>query len=212
MNFDDIKKQWDNDSPRNMNVRVDLEKVEAANKMLRDLLKGLKRGLISRAISIVVILIIPLLAPYTINGVVAFIYFFLVFYMLVTTAMNFIRYRHFIVATRDYEISSSKEKLLKVYYELKYFQESNVLTTIIDTPSGIGLLFILFSKENSVKYFDQLLNPYAHIPSNSSLLMWTVLLVVCSLLFTAIIVYFFQLKYYDEKMKQIKEVLDDLEE
>ena len=212
MNFDELKKQWDNQSANEVEINPDLEKLKSANNILEELRKQIKNEFYLVAVSILFLFFIPIVPMYKISGITTVFYYFLVFYMLLGTVINYVRFFHFIKVTKEYEVNSSRDMLMKVYYELKYALDTYIVTTIVATPSGIGLYFILFSFGNSEKYFNQLVNFSETYQSNLMFFVWILLLIICSILLIGAILYFMYVKYYGKRLKQIKQILDDLEE
>lgn len=212
MNFDELKKQWDNQSANEVEINPDLEKLKSANNILEELRKQIKNEFYLVAVSILFLFFIPIVPMYKISGITTVFYYFLVFYMLLGTVINYVRFFHFIKVTKEYEVNSSRDMLMKVYYELKYALDTYIVTTIVATPSGIGLYFILFSFGNSENYFNQLVNFSETYQSNPMFFVWILLLIICSILLIGAILYFMYVKYYGKRLKQIKQILDDLEE
>ena len=212
MNFDELKKQWDNQSGDEVQINPDLEKLKSANNILEELRKQIKNEFYLVAVSILFLFFIPIVPMYKISGITTVFYYFLVFYMLLGTVINYVRFFHFIKVTKEYEVNSSRDMLMKVYYELKYALDTYIVTTIVATPSGIGLYFILFSFGNSENYFNQLVNFSETYQSNPMFFVWILLLIICSILLIGAILYFMYVKYYGKRLKQIKQILDDLEE
>lgn len=212
MNFDELKKQWDNQSGDEVQINPDLEKLKSANNILEELRKQIKNEFYLVAVSILFLFFIPIVPMYKISGITTVFYYFLVFYMLLGTVINYVRFFHFIKVTKEYEVNSSRDMLMKVYYELKYALDTYIVTTIVATPSGIGLYFILFSFGNSENYFNQLVNFSETYQSNLMFFVWILLLIICSILLIGAILYFMYVKYYGKRLKQIKQILDDLEE
>lgn len=212
MNFDELKKQWDNQSGDEVQINPDLEKLKSANNILEELRKQIKNEFYLVAVSILFLFFIPIVPMYKISGITTVFYYFLVFYMLLGTVINYVRFFHFIKVTKEYEVNSSRDMLMKVYYELKYALDTYIVTTIVATPSGIGLYFILFSFGNSEKYFNQLVNFSETYQSNPMFFVWILLLIICSILLIGAILYYMYVKYYGKRLKQIKQILDDLEE
>ena len=212
MNFDELKKQWDNQSIEDVVIDSDLEKLNSANTILEDLRKKIKNEFLVTLLSILFLLIIPYISSYKISGITTFFYYFLLFYVVISTIINYVRFYHFYKLSKEYEINSSKNMLMKVYYELKYALDTNVITSIVSIPSGIGLYFILFSFGKSEEYLNQLINFSETLNSNPMFLFWMLLLIIGSILFIGAMVYYMYVKYYGVRLKHIKQILDDLEE
>ncbi|MDM1524023.1 hypothetical protein OBK28_01825 [Empedobacter falsenii] len=212
MNFDELQKQWDNQSSEDVKIQKDLKNLNTANNIFEDLRKKIKTELIITIISFAFLFVIPIVPIYKINGVVTFFYYFFIFYLLIAAIVTYLRFYHFYKISKDYEINSSKELLLKVYYELKYALDTYFITTIIATPNGIGLYFILFSFGNSEKYFAQLMNFSETFNSNPKFFIWLLLLIVFSIVFVGGLLYYMYVIYYGSRLKLIKEILNQLEE
>jgi len=212
MNFDELKKQWDSQSSDEVVINPNLEKLKSANNILEDLRKMIRKEFIIVIISIIFLFIIPFIPTYKINGVTTWIYYFLVFYMVLASVINSVRFYHFYKTTKEYEVNSSKEMLLKVYYELKYALDTYLVTTIVATPSGIGLYFILLSFGNTEKYFNQLINVSETLQTNPIFFVYIGLLVLGTFLIIGVILYYMYVIYYGSRLKHIKQILDDLKE
>ena len=212
MNFDDLQKEWNNQSSGDLNIDPNLDKLKSANNILEELRKKIKGELVAVILSIIFLLLVPYISIYKVDGISAIFYYFFMFYMILGSVITYVRFFHFFKVSKQYEINSSREALLKVYYELKYALDTYLITTIVATPSGIALYFILFSFGNTEKYFQQLINVSETMNTNPIFYVYILLLVVLSLLFIGILVYWFYVKIYGKRLNQIKQILDDLDE
>ncbi len=212
MNFDELQKEWNSQSSEDVKINKDFNNLKIANNILEDVRRKIKTELSITILSFAFLFVIPLVPLYKINGVAVFFYYFFIFYLLIAAIVTYLRFYHFYKISKDYEINSSKEMLLKVYYELKYALDTYFITTIIATPNGIGLYFILFSFGNSEKYFAQLMNFSETLNSNPTFFIWIFLLIVLSIVFVGGILYYMYAIYYGSKLKLIKEILNQLEE
>ena len=212
MNFDELQKQWDNQSSDEVKIDKDLKNLKTANNILEDLRRKIKNEFIVTILSFAFLFVIPLVPLYKINGVATFFYYFFIFYLLIAGIVTYMRFFHFYKISKEYEVNSSKENLLKVYYELKYALDTYLVTTIIATPNGIGLYFILFSFGGSEKYFKQLMNFSETLNSNPTFFIWLILLIIFSIAVVGGILYYMYAIYYGSRLKLIKEILNQLEE
>ncbi|WP_312557709.1 hypothetical protein [Empedobacter brevis] len=212
MNFDELQKQWDNQSSEGVKIKKDFDQLKSASNILEDLRKKIKAELWVVVFSIIFILVVPYISLYKINGISVFFYYFFSFYLLLGSIINYVRFYHFYKISKDFELNSSKEMLLKVYYELKYALDTYLVTTIVATPSGIGLYFIIFSFGNSEKFFNQIIHISETIKTNPNFILWMIALVIGSIVIIGVILYYMYVKYYGTKLTQIKQILDQLEE
>lgn len=212
MNFDELQKQWDNQSSEGVKIKKDFDQLKSASNILEDLRKKIKVELWVVVFSIIFILVMPYISLYKINGISVFFYYFFSFYLVLGSIINYVRFYHFYKISKDFELNSSKEMLLKVYYELKYALDTYLVTTIVATPSGIGLYFIIFSFGNSEKFFNQIIHISETIKTNPNFILWMIALVIGSIVIIGVILYYMYVKYYGAKLKQIKQILDQLEE
>lgn len=212
MNFDELKKQWDNQSSDEVVINPNLERLQSANNILEDLRKMIRRENTMVLFSILFLLFIPYIPSYKINGVTTVFYYILMFYMTLASLINSIRFYHFYKLTKAYEVNSSKDMLLKVYYELKYALDTYLVTTIVATPSGIGLYFIFFSFGKSEKYFNQLVHASETFHNNPMFFGWILLIVVFGLALIGALLYYMYVKFYGKRLKHIKQILDELED
>ncbi|GEM53105.1 hypothetical protein HX001_10725 [Empedobacter brevis] len=212
MNFDELQKQWDNQSSEGVKIKKDFDQLKSASNILEDLRKKIKVELWVVVFSIIFILVMPYISLYKINGISVFFYYFFSFYLVLGSIINYVRFYHFYKISKDFELNSSKEMLLKVYYELKYALDTYLVTTIVATPSGIGLYFILFSFGNSEKFFNQIIHISETIKTNPNFILWMIALVIGTIVIIGVILYYMYVKYYGSKLKQIKQILDQLED
>lgn len=212
MNFDELQKQWDNQSSEGVKIKKDFDQLKSASNILEDLRKKIKVELWVVVFSIIFILVMPYISLYKINGISVFFYYFFSFYLVLGSIINYVRFYHFYKISKDFELNSSKEMLLKVYYELKYALDTYLVTTIVATPSGIGLYFILFSFGNSEKFFNQIIHISETIKTNPNFILWMIALVIGTIVIIGMILYYMYVKYYGSKLKQIKQILDQLED
>ncbi|MGV0829767.1 hypothetical protein ACTS9C_13050 [Empedobacter brevis] len=212
MNFDELQKQWDNQSSEGVKIKKDFDQLKSASNILEDLRKKIKAELWVVVFSIIFILVMPYISLYKINGISVFFYYFFSFYLVLGSIINYVRFYHFYKISKDFELNSSKEMLLKVYYELKYALDTYLVTTIVATPSGIGLYFILFSFGNSEKFFNQIIHISETIKTNPNFILWMIALVIGTIVIIGVILYYMYVKYYGSKLKQIKQILDQLED
>ena len=212
MNFDELQKQWDNQSSEGVKIKKDFDQLKSASNILEDLRKKIKVELWVVVFSIIFILVMPYISLYKINGISVFFYYFFSFYLVLGSIINYVRFYHFYKISKDFELNSSKEMLLKVYYELKNALDTYLVTTIVATPSGIGLYFILFSFGNSEKFFNQIIHISETIKTNPNFILWMIALVIGTIVIIGVILYYMYVKYYGSKLKQIKQILDQLED
>lgn len=209
MNFDELKNKWDKQKHDTLQIKQDLNSISSMNESLNKIKKEHRVGLIMRIISMVLLLIFPLLPYYHISGFVSIFYYFLIFYLIISTVYSCLRYYQFVRAINDYEVSSSFNHLTKVYYSYKYYRDTSLLAAIIDTPSGIGLLFILLAKEKTEDYFNKLITDSLELQLITKSIIVTILLTVI-VVFT--IVYWLYQNYDGKRLKAIKQVLEELEQ
>lgn len=212
MNLDDFKNKWNQQNDDGLHINQDLNNISSTKETLNIIKKEHRKGLIMRGVSILLLLFSPLWANYYFSSLTLIFYYFFLTYLIISTLYTILRYHQFVKASNDFEVTSSLNHLLKVYYSYKYYSDTNVLAAIIDTPSGIGLLFILFAREKSEEYFNKLIAHSSTVDSNSSsiLLIIAVILLLSVIIF--VMVYWLHQKFDGKKLKAIKDVIDELEQ
>lgn len=208
MNFDEIKKKWDQQSIDNINIDVDLNKSSSINQLLYEVKSEHKKGLIMRCIALLWLFIFPLLLEEVLAGSILLFYYFFLTYFIISTLYNIIRYLQFVRSIGEFEDLASYNFLTKVYYSYKYYRDTSILVAIIDTPSGIGLLFIMLAREDTALYFNKLLGLS---DEQSSIPTAIIMTIIASLIIVIIMVYWLHQKYDGKKLKAIKEVLDEFD-
>ena len=212
MNFDNLKKQWDNQSADEVIINPNLEKLESANNVIEDVVKKIKNEFILVVLSFIFLLILPFIPHYKIDGITTVFYYFFMFYILIGSFINYIRFYHFYKLTKVYQLNTSKDMLMKVYYELKYALDTYLVTSIVTMPSGIGLYFIVFSFGNSEKYISYFGDISRTYNSNPMFFVYILALIFGTIIFIGAFVYYMYVKYYGKRLKHIKDILNSLEE
>jgi MFS superfamily sulfate permease-like transporter len=212
MNLDDFKNKWDQQKNDELHINRDLNNISSMNDILDNIKKEHKKGLVMRGASMLILLFFPLWTDSFFSNLTLIFYYFFLTYLIISTLYTIFRYHQFVKSSDDYEVTSSLSHLVKVYYSYKYYSDTNVLASVIDTPSGIGLLFILLAREKSEYYFNKLIAPSSTIgPIPSTILVILAIILLC-IIIVCCMVYWLHQKNDRQKLSAIKQVINELEQ
>lgn len=212
MNLDDFKNKWNQQKNEELHINRDLNNVSSMNDILDNIKKEHKKGLVMRGASMLILLFFPLWTDSFFSNLTLIFYYFFLTYLIISTLYTILRYHQFVKSSGDYEVTSSLNHLIKVYYSYKYYSDTHVLASVIDTPSGIGLLFILLAREKSEYYFNKLIAPYSTVgPIPSTILVIIAIILLC-IVIVCYMVYWLHQKNDRQKLNAIKQVINELEQ
>ena len=207
MNFDELKKKWDQQTGDVIKIKEEsMKKTVSISDAIR---KSYKKETIYTIIAVAFLLSIPLFE--NLNRITMIIYYILLLQTILVTILSSKRFYVFTQMTADKSVFSSKESLLKIYYELKFAIDTYRSFSYIMIIPSILLYFILIGREHAEDWFMKYYHLGQTLQTDPSFLLWNALGLIAFL--------FFVLFYADRRLKkryitplqEIKQVLDDFD-
>lgn len=195
MNFDELKKQWDNQSPEEIKVCVDLEKVQMVNTVIERVQKTWRKIFFQQVIGFCVLFIMPFVLKNINHWIVLLLLFFYAAILAFPSRIIFLFYKE------SYKMEfNSLRNINWFYYNYKFsiemFKIYNYISYVIVIISIVlyYLLNVSFMNKIDLKSILFLLG------------MFSLILVVNLFKVNSSIK-----RNHEEPLSQLKEVLDELE-
>ncbi|MFD2743658.1 MULTISPECIES: hypothetical protein [Sphingobacterium] len=208
MNFDEIKKQWDQQAGDLVQVRpASLQKTQSILETIR---KNFKRELIYTSIALIFLLTIPFYEDF--HEVIVIVYYLIILQVVLITISHFKNIHRITRIDRNPYILNSKENLQQVYYELKYTIELQRRMIFFMAPLSTMIYFILIGRENAMQWFSNYYHFTDTLDKNPWFFVWNLLGLAT---FLAFVMYRSSVqieKRYGTPLTEIKSVLEDIEE
>lgn len=203
MNFNELQKQWNNEPTDKIHVPNTIDTLREAQTPIDKVRKKMKMDFFTQIILLVAIGFAPLIFNFS-KEVTAL---FIPFYVIMAGFMSYYYYKFFVFYKKSYDMSfDSRKNLLWFYYELKLNIELYKALTYIMFFLGFsfGVLFGMITKDHSK--IDNLLSGFED--KTQVLIIFIVVMVV----FSFFMAEFIPRWYYGKHLKQVKSVLDQLDE
>lgn len=207
MNFDELKAQWDNDSNNDIHVPENLDQLKAAQTPIDAVRKKMKNEFFLQ----IIFLIIGAFAPviFDMSSILTIVFFFC--YGLMVTFTSYYFYKFFVFYKKSYDLNyDTRKNLLWFYYELKLnielYKALNYILFFIGFIMGV-LLFVALKAsgtEVEIPMLDKIIDKFR--------VWYFVGMFVFSLLFSFGLAELIPRLYYGKYLKQIKTILEDLDE
>lgn len=210
MNFDELQKQWNNQSSDG--VQINKESLHKTKSIIEKVNNNFKNEFIIWIICLIFLIIVPFIKFYNITGILAFFYFFFVFQIFISSISYYRKFYAFRKSTKENDSFKSKENILKTYYELKFAVESYRAACYFLIPQMLGLYFILFTREKAEFYLDKVLELNNTINEEPLFIIKIVLIGISMLIFVIALSEWMINYYYGKNLKQLKKVIEDFEE
>lgn len=203
MNFNELQKQWNDEPTDKIHVPNTIDTLREAQTPIDKVRKKMKMDFFTQIILLVAVGFSPLIFNFS-KEVTAL---FIPFYGIMAGFMSYYYYKFFVFYKKSYDMSfDSRKNLLWFYYELKLNIELYKALTYIMFFLGFsfGVLFGMITKDHSK--IDNLLSGFED--KTQVLIIFIVVMVV----FSFFMAEFIPRWYYGKHLKQVKSVLDQLDE
>lgn len=212
MNFDELKEQWNNQTENNFEVDPNLSHYKSVGSILVKLRKNIKTEFISWLCAIIFLLVLPNLEVYQITGYAKVAYYCILFQMCLSSMFYYKKFFYFYKSTKQFELLSSRENLLKLYYDLKFSIETYKMSSYLLLPQGLLICFIFFSLGHSAEWVDKIYHFGETWKNDSSFIIFLMLGIFAGLVSLVICIESMSYYYYAKYLKMIKNNIDALEE
>lgn len=207
MNFDELKEQWKKESDDDIFVPDNLEQLKAAQTPIDTVRKKMKNEFFLQSVMLIVSAFIPLI--FSFSSILSIVFFFCYGLMIAFTSYYF--YKFFVFYKKSYDLSyDTRKNLLWFYYELKLnielYKALNYILFFIGFIMGV-LFFITLKASGSeieIPMINQVVEKFR--------VLYFVGLFIISLVFSFGMAELIPRLYYGKYLKQIKTILDDLDE
>lgn len=203
MNFNELQKQWNDEPTDKIHVPNTIDALREAQTPIDKVRKKMRMDFFTQIILLVAIGFAPLIFNFTDELTTIFI----PFYGVMISFMAYYFYKFFVFYKKSYDMSfDSRKNLLWFYYELKLNIELYKALTYIMFFIGFsfGVLYGMTTKDHSK--IDILLSGFED--KNQVLIIFIVVMVV----FSFFMAEFIPRWYYGKHLRQVKSVLDQLDE
>ena len=206
MNFDELQKQWNNQTEEDITVKP--EYLEKTKSLASKIMKGFANEIILWFISIVILVIIPFLDIYKISGPASVIYYFLLVQLLLFGLFYYRRLYTVYKMLKQPNTFNSREGVIRLYYEFLFAVESYRSSIYIMSPTGIALYFILFSYGHYEELFNKILHIKEVYATDPNFVYLIIGIVVFTTVFVIVLSEWMIYKFYGKYLKQLKELKD----
>lgn len=211
MNFDELKKSWQEQPTDEDLQNPNLEKYKEVGNIMAKVRRNIKREFVWWILSVLFLIAVPILPIYKISGYAAFAYYFFIVQICLSSLLYYRRFYYLLKSAKQIDLLASREHLLKLYYDLKYAVETYRIVAYVMMPQGLFLYLILMGQHRAIRWFDKLY----HFRETLALEPDFILSVFISGLVTVGLIIFFTevmvRQYYGKYIGQIKENLDQME-
>lgn len=207
MNFDELKEQWKQDSDDDILVPENLEQLKAAQTPIDTVRKKMKNEFFLQSVLLIASAFIPLI--FSFSSILSIVFFFC--YGLIIAFTSYYFYKFFVFYKKSYDLSyDTRKNLLWFYYELKLnielYKALNYILFFIGFIMGV-LFFITLKASGS-----EIEIPVIDVIVEKFRVLYFVGLFIISLVFSFGMAELIPRFYYGKYLKQIKTILDDLDE
>lgn len=203
MNFNELQKQWNDEPTDKIHVPNTIDTLREAQTPIDKVRKKMRMDFFTQIILLVAIGFAPLIFNFTDELTTIFI----PFYGVMISFMAYYFYKFFVFYKKSYDMSfDSRKNLLWFYYELKLNIELYKALTYIMFFIGFsfGVLFSMVTKDHSK--IDSLLSGFQD--KNKVLIIFIIVMVLLCFFMAESIPRW----YYGKHLRQVKSVLDQLDE
>lgn len=207
MNFDELKAQWDNESDNDVKIPENIEQLKAAQTPIDAVRKKMKNEFFIQMAFLIIGIFIPALLG--LSSILTIVFFFC--YGLMVTFTLYYFYKFFVFYKKSYDLNyDTRKNLLWFYYELKLnielYKALNYILFFIGFIMGVLLVIALKASGNELEMpiIDKIVEKFR--------VLYFVGMFLISLLFSFGMAELIPRLYYGKYLKQIKTILDDLDE
>jgi len=210
MNFDELKKHWDKQPQKEINIKP--EYLTKSKSLAEKIIKSFRREALLWLSSIIFLFIVPFIDMYQIDGVVSVIYYFLLF-QFVTFGLYY--YRRFYTISKMIKkpnTFTSRESIIRLYYEFHFAIETYRSSIYILLPTAIALFVITAGKDKTYDLVDKFYH-FKETLQTDPVFIYTVLIIgVVTIIGLILLSEWIIKKFYGRYLKQLKELMDEFED
>ncbi|MDQ1149208.1 hypothetical protein [Sphingobacterium zeae] len=211
MNFDELKKSWQEQPTDEDLQNPNLKYYKEVGNIMGKLRKNIKREFISWLCCMCFLFLVPILPIYKIEGYAAFAYYFFIVQISLSSLLYYRRFFYLVKSTKQIELLASKEHLLKTYYDLKYAVETYRIAAYVMIPQALFLYLIMIAQNRTSVWFDRLYHFKETFATDPNFIVWMILSAIVSIVLVVGVTEIMIRCYYSRYLIQIKEKLDQLE-
>ncbi|WP_312790653.1 hypothetical protein [Sphingobacterium sp.] len=211
MNFDELKKSWQEQSTDEDLQNPNLEHYKEVGNIIVKLRKNIKREFISWALCMFFLFMVPILPIYKIEGYAAFAYYFFIIQISLSSLLYYRRFFYLVKSAKKIELLASREHLLKLYYDLKYAVETYRIAAYVMIPQALFLYLIMIAQNRTTVWFDRLYHFRETFQQEPNFIVWMIVSAIVSIILVFLITELMIRAYYSKYVAQIREILDQME-
>lgn len=210
MNFDELKKQWDKQPQKEINIKP--EYLTKSKSLAEKIIKSFKREAFIWAVSIVFILVVPMIEMYQIKGVLSLIYYFLVCQFIVFGLYYYRRFYTISKMIKKPNTFTSRESIIRLYYELHFAIETYRSSIYILLPTSIALFVITAGKDKTYDLVDKFYHFKETFQADPTFIYMVFILGIVTIVVLILFSEWIIKKFYGSYLKQLKELMDEFED
>lgn len=211
MNFDELQKQWNQQSGEEMNFEEILHQKSSEVKTIVHILrKNIRQEFTYSFLCFLFILILPHLGRIDFTSFTLFFYYFMVFQIFLAGFFYYRRFYFFYHSTQKMDLLTTRENMLKLYYDLKFAVESYKTISYVILPS-ILILLLFFLTHSDYQQWSELFSNGLSMELLDKKILWILGTVFCTIVFTVLAIEWTIHHFYGKYVKQIKTILDDFD-
>lgn len=210
MNFDELKKQWDKQPQKEINIKP--EYLTKSKSLAEKIIKSFKREAFIWAVSIVFILVVPMIEMYQIKGVLSLIYYFLVCQFIVFGLYYYRRFYTISKMIKKPNTFTSRESIIRLYYELHFAIETYRSSIYILLPTSIALFVITAGKDKTYDLVDKFYHFKETFQTDPAFIYTVLILGIVTIVLLILFSEWIIKKFYGRYLKELKQLMDEFED
>ena len=210
MNFDELKKQWDKQPQKEINIKP--EYLTKSKSLAEKIIKSFKREAFIWAVSIVFILVVPMIEMYQIKGVLSLIYYFLVCQFIVFGLYYYRRFYTISKMIKKPNTFTSRESIIRLYYELHFAIETYRSSIYILLPTSIALFVITAGKDKTYDLVDKFYHFKETFQADPTFIYMVFILGIVTIVLLILFSEWIIKKFYGRYLKELKQLMDEFED
>lgn len=210
MNFDELQKQWDKQPEKDIKIKP--EYLTKTKSLADKIIKSFRREAILWFSSIVFLFIVPFIDIYQINGVISLVYYFMLFQFVIFGLYYYRRFYTISKMIKQPDTFSSRESIIRLYYEFYFAIETYRSAIYILLPTSIVLFVIMSGKDKTTEIVEKFYHFSATLQTEPGFIYSIVIIGVVSVILLILFSEWMVKKFYGRYLKQLKELMDEFEE
>ncbi|WCM41580.1 hypothetical protein MG290_11565 [Flavobacterium sp. CBA20B-1] len=210
MNFDELQKKWNNQPEKEIHIKP--EYLTKSKSLAEKIIKSFKREAFIWAVSIVFILVVPMIEMYQIKGVLSLIYYFLVCQFIVFGLYYYRRFYTISKMIKQPNTFSSRESIIRLYYEFHFAIETYRSSIYILLPTAIALFVITSGKDKTYDLVDKFYHFKETFQTDPAFIYTVLILGIVTIVLLILFSEWIIKKFYGRYLKQLKELMDEFED